>query len=389
FLEQDLRLFTAIADIAANALYRVTLYGQTETQLHHLMALHQIDIAITADFDLDTTLEVILDNVKNELEIDAASILLLTPSTQILEYAAGVGFRTSAIEQARLKLGSGHAGQAALEYRTVICPDLTQSPADLGFSALTTAEGFVSHFVTPLIVKGQVKGVLEVFQREPFEPGPDWLAYFETLATQTAIAIENASLFENLQRSNTELRLAYDATIEGWSRAMDLRDKETEGHTLRVTEMALRLADKMGMNENDKLNLRRGALLHDIGKMGVPDGILLKPGPLTDDEWKIMRQHPVYAFQMLSPIKYLQPALDIPCYHHEKWDGSGYPHGLKGETIPLAARVFAVIDVFDALIVDRPYRRAWPREKVLAYLQEQAGKHFDPLVVETFLKVEP
>jgi putative nucleotidyltransferase with HDIG domain len=184
-----------------------------------------------------------------------------------------------------------------------------------------------------------------------------------------------------------ELKLAYDATIEGWSRALDLRDKETEGHTLRVTEMTVRLAEKLGMNDNDKLNLRRGALLHDIGKMGVPDVILLKPGPLNEDEWKIMRQHPVYAYEMLKPIDYLRPAIEIPYCHHEKWDSSGYPRGLRGESIPRAARIFAVIDVYDALIVDRPYRAAWPREKVLTYIQEQAGQHFDPAVVEAFLQL--
>ena len=236
-----------------------------------------------------------------------------------------------------------------------------------------------------MVVKGKVKGVLEVFDRKPFEPGSEWIDYFETLATQTAIAIENDSLLENLQRSNTELRLAYDATIEGWSRALDLRDKETEGHTLRVTEMTLQLAEKMGMSDVEKLNLRRGALLHDIGKMGIPDEILLKPGPLTDKEWIIMRQHPTYAYELLRPIDYLRPAMDIPYCHHEKWDGSGYPRRLQGDLIPLAARIFAVIDVFDALIVDRPYRLAWPREKVLAYIQEQSGKHFDPAVVTAFL----
>jgi len=387
-LKRDLRLFSAIGDIAANALYRVTLYEQTETQLHHLMALHQIDIAIATDFDLDTTLKIILDNVKNELKVDAASILLLTPFTQILKYGAGIGFRTRTIEQANLKLGVGHAGQAALEYRTGSYSYLDQTPTDPDFSMLVSVEGFMSHFVTPLIVKGQVKGVLEVFCRQTFEPQQEWLDYFETLATQTAIAIDNASLFESLQRSNTELRLAYDATIEGWSRALDLRDKETEGHTLRVTEMALRLANLMGMSDNEKLNLRRGALLHDIGKMGVPDGILLKPGPLTDDEWKVMRQHPSYAYEMLKSIDYLRPALDIPYCHHERWDGTGYPRGLKAEAIPLAARVFAVIDVFDALIVDRPYRRAWPKDQVYTYIQEQSGKYFDPQVVMAFLRID-
>jgi HD-GYP domain-containing protein (c-di-GMP phosphodiesterase class II) len=150
--------------------------------------------------------------------------------------------------------------------------------------------------------------------------------------------------------------------------------------------MVLELAEKVGMSDVEKIDLRRGALLHDIGKMGVPDSILLKPGPLLDDEWEIMRQHPAYAFQMLSPIAYLKRALDIPYYHHEKWDGSGYPRGLKGEVIPLSARLFAIVDVFDALTSDRPYRPAWPREKVYRYIQEQSGIQFDPQIVKVFLE---
>ena len=179
--------------------------------------------------------------------------------------------------------------------------------------------------------------------------------------------------------------MAYDATIEGWSRAMDLRDEETEGHTQRVTDLTLKLARLMGIRDDQLIHIRRGALLHDMGKLGIPDQILLKPGKLTDDEWVIMRKHPVYAYDMLSSIEYLRPALDIPYCHHEKWDGSGYPRGLKGEEIPLAARIFAVIDAWDALTSDRPYRKAWSREKTLAYIREQTGSHFDPQVVEVFL----
>jgi PAS domain S-box-containing protein len=190
-----------------------------------------------------------------------------------------------------------------------------------------------------------------------------------------------------LRRAHAELAQAYEATVEGWSRALELRDKETEGHTLRVTEVTLRLAQMMQVNEDDLIHIRRGALLHDIGKVGIPDGILLKPGPLTDQEWAIMHLHPGYAYEMLAPIEYLHAALDIPYYHHERWDGTGYPRGLKGEEIPLAARIFAVVDVWDALTSDRPYRPAWSNEKALAHIRSLAGSHFDPQVVEAFLKL--
>ncbi len=188
----------------------------------------------------------------------------------------------------------------------------------------------------------------------------------------------------NLEAAHEQLLSAYDATIEGWSRAMDLRDHETEGHTLRVTALAEQLAIRMGIKNEDLVYLRRGALLHDIGKLGVPDAILLKPDKLTEQEWEIMRKHPQYAYEMIQPIEYLRPALDIPHSHHEKWDGTGYPHGLKGEEIPIAARVFAIMDVWDALTSDRPYRPAWSREKALEYIHEQSGGHFDPNVVEQF-----
>jgi len=189
----------------------------------------------------------------------------------------------------------------------------------------------------------------------------------------------------DLQRAHQDLAEAYEETIEGWSRVLDLRDKETEGHTQRVTEIAVRVARAMGVPEDQMVHLRRGALLHDIGKMGVPDLILQKPGPLTDEEWKEMRKHPEYALQMLYPISYLRPALDIPYCHHERWDGSGYPRGLKGEEIPLAARIFSIVDVWDALLSNRPYRKGCTEESVLEYIRKYSGIYFDPQLVDAFL----
>jgi putative two-component system response regulator len=191
----------------------------------------------------------------------------------------------------------------------------------------------------------------------------------------------------NLQRANAELAQAYDDTLKGWSLALELRDNETQGHSQRVTEMTLHLARAIGIGGDKLVHIRWGALLHDIGKMGIPDSILHKAGPLTDEEWEIMHRHPVYAYELLSPIAYLRPALDIPYCHHEKWDGSGYPRGLKGEQIPLAARIFAVVDVWDALHSDRSYRAAWPEEKIYSHIRDQAGMYFDPQVVKVFLNI--
>jgi PAS domain S-box-containing protein len=385
--DQELRILAAAADIAANALRRAALHEQTQRRLEHITALRAIDVAITSSLDLRVTLNFFLDQVTIRLGVHAASVLLLDPRTQILQFAAGRGFHSQALHHTKLRLGEGVAGRAALERRMVTIPDLTKSPEGFRRAPLLTEEGFISYFAAPLMAKGQVKGVLEIFNRAPLEPDSEWLEFLDTLAVQAAIAIDNAALFEGLQRSNLELAMAYDATIEGWSRALDLRDRETEGHTIRVTDMTLRLARMMGVGEEELVHMRRGALLHDIGKMGIPDNILLKPGPLTDDEWVVMRRHPEYAYELLSLVNYLRPSLLIPYCHHEKWDGSGYPRGLREEAIPLAARLFAVVDVWDALRSDRPYRKPWAEEKVRGYLMEQAGKHFDPQILSSFIKM--
>ncbi|MCL4506671.1 MAG: PAS domain S-box protein [Chloroflexi bacterium] len=359
-----------------------------ETELRRLSALSAIDSAIIGCFDLPIVLNDILEHATTQLDIDAASVLLLNPDTQTLTYAAGRGFRTRAIEQTRVRLGEGISSKSILDRQVVHLLDPAHT-ADFTRAALLEGESFVEYYGAPITGKDHIIGVLEVFNRAPHETSEDWRSFLQTLAGQTAVAVDNVHLFENLQRSNSDLSTAYDATIEGWSHALDLRDKETEGHTQRVTLLTEHLARLMGISEAELVHIRRGALLHDIGKMGVPDSILHKPGPLTEEEWVLMRRHPRYAYEMLSPIAFLHPALDIPYYHHEKWDGSGYPLGLRGENIPLAARIFAVVDVWDALSSDRPYRPAWSPEQVQQYLREQAGRHFDPAVVETFQQLDP
>ncbi len=198
----------------------------------------------------------------------------------------------------------------------------------------------------------------------------------------------DSDLLQSLRQANLELNQAFDATIEGFARALDLREGETQGHTSRVTEMALNLARALGIHEEDLVHIKRGALLHDIGKMGIPEEILKKPGELGPEEWVVIHMHPQYAYDLLSPIPFLYPALDIPYCHHEKWDGSGYPRGLNGELIPFAARIFAVVDVWDALTSSRPFREAWPAEKARDHIRSQAGKHFDPLVTRAFMNLE-
>jgi putative nucleotidyltransferase with HDIG domain/PAS domain S-box-containing protein len=388
FSAVEVRVLSAIAGIAASAIQRAGLHDQTEQRLQRLAALREIDNAIMQSLDLHTTLMLLLGHVTAQLGVDAADILLLSRGMNDLEYAAGRGFRSKAVEQVRLRLGEGHAGKAALERRLVAVPDIRSNPTPFGRRALLAAESFIAMFCVPLLAKGQVVGVLEVFHREPLNPDAEWLSFLETLAGQAAIAVADALLFTDLQRSNTDMLVAYDTTLEGWSAALDLRDKETEGHSQRVTDMALQLARALGVSDGELEHVRRGALLHDIGKMGIPDSILLKPDMLTDDEWVIMRQHPRHAYELLAPIAFLRQALDIPYCHHEKWDGTGYPRKLKGDVIPLSARIFAVVDVWDALRSDRPYRPGWPEAQVLDYIRDQAGKHFEPRVVEAFLSLK-
>jgi PAS domain S-box-containing protein/putative nucleotidyltransferase with HDIG domain len=387
--------------------------AEIQRQLQNLTALRAVDNAINASLDLRVTLTVLLEHLVAQLNVHAADILLVNTHTQMLEYAAARGFRTSALQYTRLYLGEGYAGRAALERATIHIPDLSasvDSPTNgngrnidiveksvptLSFRRPTLSplqrairdEGFVSYYGVPLVAKGRVVGVLEIFHRTALNPDQDWIDLQQTLATQAAIAIDNAQLLNDLQRSNTELALAYDATIEGWSRALDLRDNETEGHSRRVSELTLRLARAMGVKDNDLVHIRRGALLHDIGKMGIPDSILLKEGPLEEAEMEQMRKHPAIAYELLFQIDFLRPAVDIPYCHHERWDGDGYPRGLRGNDIPLSARIFSVVDVWDALLSNRPYRTAWEFSTALDFIRENTGRHFDPRVVDEFLKL--
>ena len=363
------------------------LNEQLEQRLRRIAALRQVDTAIAASLDLRLTLGIILSQVVAQLRVDAAAVLLYDPHSRVLEYTAGTGFRGDEVTRSRLRLGECWAGRVAVERRAVRIPDLAATGGTFTRAALVATEGFVAYHALPLVAKGKVMGVLEIFHRAALAPEPEWHEFLAALAGQAAIAMDQASLFEDLQRSHAELSLAYDATIEGWARALDLRDKETEGHTRRVTEMTVRLARALGLGEAELVHVRRGALLHDIGKMGIPDGILLKPGALTDEEWSIMRRHPDYAYEMLAPIEFLRPALDIPYCHHEKWDGTGYPRGLKGEQIPAAARIFAAVDIWDALKSDRPYRKGLPEDQVRAHIRSLAGAHLDPAVVSAFLAI--
>lgn len=387
FSVEDLKTATVFGSHAALAIDNAQLFERSNLYLDHERALREIDAAITSSPDLNLTLRIVLYQTRKQLNVDASAVLLINPVTQTLECISNQGFQTEIIRHTHIRLGEGRAGNAALERRLFGRAEI-ESPNQIPDRIkLIIEENFSAYFIAPLVTNNKLLGALEIYHHAPLKINTDWLKFLQALAGQAAIALDNAMMFNDLQRSNEELALAYEAAIEGWARALELRDKETEGHTRRVTDMTVRLARAMGIEEETLRHMHRGALLHDIGKMGIPDSILRKPDSLTPEEETIMRQHSAYAYNLLKGISYLREDLDIPYCHHEKWDGTGYPQGLKGEAIPLSARIFAIADVYDALTSDRSYRKAWEPKRTIEYIREQSGSHFDPQVVEAFLKM--
>jgi PAS domain S-box-containing protein len=380
----EINMLERAAELAANTLRRLALRQQVQEQVRQLSLLHNIDLAITSSLDLDSVLKFFLQECVTKLGVDAAAVILHQPASKQLEFVASNGFFEE-VHNLQLRLGEGRPGRAALARDVVYIKDFANPSAEN--QPVFDNEGFRSSWSIPLWSRAGLQGVLELYTRNLKDFGADWNTFLQSLAIQAAIAIENSRLFTDLQSVNQDLQSAYDATIEALSLAIDLRDHETEGHSQRVTALTVALAKELNLDQSDILQIRRGALLHDIGKLGVPDRILLKPGKLDAEEWMLMKQHPVLANEWLSKIPFLRPALEIPYAHHEKFDGTGYPRGLTGQEIPLAARIFAIIDVYDALMSDRPYRSAWTQEKTINYLLECSGTHFDPEITLAFVKL--
>ncbi|PKO00847.1 MAG: hypothetical protein CVU43_13765 [Chloroflexi bacterium HGW-Chloroflexi-5] len=366
---------------------RIQSDQQLREQMERINALHQIDKAITSSFDLRVTYQVLLDQLRQVLHVDAAAVLQFEPDLIQYQYLTGLGFKTI---ETTLRTAFRHSplpSEAVATKKTTqlnINSSVTFSPS---LTDILNNEKFVKYIATPMVIKGQIKGVLEIYHKSELNPTREWISFLEALAQQAAIALDNSQNFLELQKSQSVLLQAYDDTLMGWANFLDLRDKETEGHTVRVLERTMRAAQRLGVREEDMEHLRRGVLLHDIGKVGVPDHILNKPGSLTDEEWIIMKKHPEYAYQMLAPIGFLKQALDVPYCHHEKWDGTGYPRNLKGKEIPFTARIFTVFDVFDAITSERIYNKARSKEEAIAYIRDNAGIIFDPDIVDVCIDV--
>ena len=387
FSQEISELLSGVANQLALAIQNARLYEQIRKRVSQLGGLREIDTAINAHQSLEFIYQLVLNQVRFHLKSDAAAVLILDEESQKLVYQDGYGFENENVHLIQFPMEKCLPALVAQNGKTIQHLGHDQYDELLNQCPRWAQESFRSYIGIPIKIGKTVRGVLEVCHRTTFSPQSEWMQYLETLAGQVAIAIENNELISNLQQTANELMLAYDATIAGWSQAMDLRDKETEGHTQRVSELTVQVVQQLNLPAEEIIHIRRGALLHDIGKLGVPDDILHKPGPLDEREWEIMRKHPLFAYEMLKSVEYLKPALDIPRYHHEKWDGSGYPYGLKGKEIPISARVFALVDVWDALTNDRPYREAWSKEKVTEYIRSGTGTHFDPELVELFLSM--
>lgn len=380
FTVEKMDLIALLASSAAIAYENAMLYNEVEKRLSQLQSLRDIDSAIVSSFNDADVLKVLLQKFIEQLDVDAAVIWLPASDNHHFVAARGSGVFEQQTQGWQLDMETSLAGLALLENRVL------QATEGMPENVWMQKTGFSNAYAAPMVAQGQNLGAVEVFTREAIFPDVDWYRMFETLARQGAVALSTLRMFKDLQQKNCDLMEAYNATLEGWAKALDMRDHETRGHSLRVAEMTVELARFMGLPESDLEQIRRGALLHDIGKMGIPDSILLKAGSLDEKEWEIMRLHPVLSAEFLKNIRFLEGAMDIPLYHHEWWNGKGYPRGLSGEEIPLAARIFAVVDVWDALNSDRPYRLAWPPDAVLPYLQTQSGGHFDPQVVDAFIR---
>ncbi len=346
-----------------------------------LAALYEVSQVLGSSLDLDKALLLVMDSAIRLNNAGRGYLMLFDEESGELQFRIARNAQQQTLEEFdALEVSRSVVQQVAESGMPVVT---TNAQTDPRFSKSVSISAFSlrSIMAAPLKTRGKVTGVIYVDHKikEGLFNQQD-LDLLNAFAGQAAVAIENARLY-------TELLAAYDATIEGWARALDLRDKETEGHSRRVTELTLCLAERVGMSVDERIYIRWGALLHDIGKMGIPDEILLKPSKLTLKEWDTMRKHPVYAYEMLRPIAYLRPALDIPYCHHEKWDGTGYPRGLKGEQIPLSARLFALVDVWDALCSDRPYRDGWPQEGALEHIVADTGAHFDPQLTPVFVEM--
>ena len=382
FKPGTLAWINALTSIISDSFFQQENYRQEQDVIEH-----SISRILQASLDVQDPLPAVLALLASAVKADAVTALRYNQPVQRFDLLTTHGLSAATIARLKLYFESGLADQAVADRQLTWIEDMLISRSDARPISQLTEEGFRSYLALPLIGHNDFLGILEIVWRKPLEIQALDMRFLGRVAEQVALTMERSLIFRDLRHSNEGLVSSYNAMIEGLSRALELRDIETEGHTRRVSVLMMRFGEHMQIPAAQWDAIKQGALLHDIGKLGIPDAILLKPGSLTQREREVMQQHALYGYHILAPIISLRQTLDIALYHHERWNGSGYPYGLQGEQIPLVARLFAVADVFDALTSDRPYRPAWTHTQAVEYLREQAGHLFDPQVVELFLEI--
>jgi putative nucleotidyltransferase with HDIG domain len=368
---------------------RFAIYDKLTSQIaaEEFSTLLKVSSALASTLDLKEILQIAIESTVQMLGVDTGAIYTLQGQTLLL--GATVPSLPPGFPEEFLRAcldNHPHIKQAVTTRKPVYLHNTSHESLSAEEKIIVDTRHLVSMLYFPLLLKETAIGAFIVGTTgKVWEYSKSDMDLSYILSYQVSLAIANAQLYARSQQAISQLTQAYDATLESWSRVLDMRDHVTDKHTQRVADLTVRLARRMGVPESELQNIRRGALLHDIGKMGIPDHILQNPSSLSEAERDIMQSHPQKAHQLISQIDYLASAIDIPYCHHEKWDGTGYPRGLQGEGIPLAARIFAVIDVYDALTTDRPYRSAWSQAEALQYIQEQSGKHFYPLATQAFI----
>lgn len=381
FSESELRLISAVSELAGTAIHRVRMSKKARVQLRRTQSLHAIDSTISGSFDLQQVLKTILSTTCTELRVEAAAIAILNHETMALEYQAVHGFTWNDLKLPRIQLPRSLAAEAVMNQKTIHVMGMADHENANHFP-FSPREKLRDYYAAPIIAKGKILGILEVFSGDSVHTDQDWYDYLETLAGQASLAIDNLTLFESIQATNHQLRITYDHTIEAWSRSIDLHCGEPEGSSIMLAELTIAIATRMEITGKELIDLRRAALLHDIGEANLPDSVLKKTKPLTATERKQIEQHPLVGYEIVNRIDFLRGAAELIRAHHERWDGSGYPDRLRSTDIPIGASILAVADVWMALLSNRPWRAQWTAEQIIDHFTQNKGVLFDPNICD-------
>jgi len=385
FTESDLQLLSSIGELVGMGVRSLRLIEMLRERVKWLEILHQINEQVGIEMKPEELYPLLVEQAIEATDAESAALLIYDSTEHVLKKAVARGWMETFFDRP-LKADEGISGRIFSTGKSHLSPIARDDPLLIPRNRTLVPPDYANIGV-PVAAKGRMLGVFHIALRAPVLFTREFVELVEIFGLYAGIVIGRMQLIEALRSADSQMRKAYDETLEGWARAIGIRDNETFQHTVRVAQIAVAIAKRFNLDSQAIENLRRGALLHDVGKLGIPDTILRKPGPLDSEEQAIMRQHALLGYKLLQPIKYLEGALVVPYYHHERWDGTGYPRKLKGEEIPLLARIFAVADVYDAMTSDRPYRPALTAQEAIEYIRSQSGKHFDPQSVEAFLAI--